>query len=99
MSLWRIQCRENAADIVLLVPIHPVRHVLEPLTLELVTANVVVPDPERRQFGMLGCFLLAQVHVDATDVFSDIRVVVAANLSIAEGLRPLSIGEILDEQP
>ena len=48
MSLWRIQCRENAADVVRLVPVHPMRDVFEPLTLEFVAANVVVPDPERR---------------------------------------------------
>ena len=47
---------------------------------------------------MLGCFLLAQVHVDATDVFCDIRLV-AVNFPVAEGLRPLSIGEVPDEQP
>ena len=82
-----------------LYPIHPVRHVLEPLTLELVTSNVVVPDPERRQLGMLGCFLLAPVHVDTTDVFRNILVSVAQNLPVAESLRPLSIREVLDEQP
>ena len=48
---------------------------------------------------MLGCFLLAQVHVDATDVFRNILISVAANLPVAEGLRPLTIREVLDEQP
>ena len=48
---------------------------------------------------MLGCFLLAQVHVDTTDVFGDIRVVVAVKLTIAGGLGPFPIGEVLDEQP
>ena len=50
--------------------------------------------------GILECWLLpaGHAHVDAADVLRDIRLV-AANLPVAEGLRPLSTGEVPDEQP
>src|SRR3954453_2128926 len=99
MSLWRIKRGKDATDIVLLVRVHTVWDILEPLALEVLTADVVVADPERRELRMIGSFLLAQFHVQAADVFGYILVVVIlANSSVAEGFRPLSVREVLDQQ-
>src|ERR1700691_5209170 len=40
----------------------------------------------------------AQLHVQGTDIFHDVLVVVVVNLLIAEGLRPFAFGEVLDKQ-